>query len=267
MLVDYHWHTSRCGHARGTMEEYLNNAEKKGIYEVGFADHIPMYWLPLGERDAGIAMSQSELSQYIEDVKRLQLNYPHMGIKIGLEVDYVPGHINTLKELLSSLPLDYVLGSVHYLDRWGFDNPDQISQYHKWDISSLYERYFELVMEAAKTGLFDIMAHTDLIKKFGFRPNGDVNHLYQRVARTFSECGVCIEVNTAGLRVPARECYPAPELLKLMCQYKVPVTLGSDAHNPGQVGQDFDVALRMIKAVGYTQIATFTNRKKTLVKI
>ncbi|WP_031513403.1 histidinol-phosphatase HisJ family protein [Desulfofalx alkaliphila] len=267
MPVDYHLHTARCGHASGTMEEYLKVAVDKGITEVGFADHIPIYWLPPEQRDGGLAMASEELPAYVVEVNNLQEIYPQLNIKLGLEVDYIPGHLHTARQLIKSLPLDYVLGSVHYVEGWGFDNPDLIGEYKKWDLTELYHKYFELVRQAAASGLFDIIAHTDLIKKFGYRPNMDLKPIYRKLASTFRECGVCVEVNTAGLRVPAGECYPCIELLQMLYRYGVPVTTGSDAHKPEQVGEGLDLAINLIKSVGYTKITVFKNRKRRYIEI
>lgn len=267
MLVDYHWHTARCGHASGTMQQYIAVARQLGLTEVGFADHIPMYWLPIDERDPEVAMHPDELPSYIEEVQQLQRSNPDINIKLGLEVDFIPGHEDAAKKILNPWPLDYVLGSVHYLDGWGFDNPDYIDRYQEWDLLELYQHYFNYVCHAAVSGLFDIMAHTDLIKKFGYRPQAELIPLYQKVARTFAESGVCVELNTAGLRVPAKEIYPAVELLKLLYKYNVPVTMGSDAHNPQQVGQGLDVALQLLKSVGYQKITIFNKRKREYLTI
>lgn len=267
MLIDYHWHTARCGHASGTMQEYIDAARKIGLTEVGFADHIPLYWLPKEERDPEYAMADADLPRYIKEVQDLQQQNLDISIKLGLEVDFIPGHENKAKEIIKDLPLDYVLGSIHYLDGWSFDNPDYIDQYQKWDIVELYQRYFEQVCTAASSGLFDIIAHTDLIKKFGYRPPGELTSIYQRTAQIFAQSGVCVELNTAGLRVPAKEIYPAVGLLKLLYQYQVPVTIGSDAHNPAQVGQGLNEAKQLLKAVGYDRITIFKQRTREYIKL
>ncbi|MEG6616419.1 histidinol-phosphatase HisJ family protein [Peptococcaceae bacterium 1198_IL3148] len=262
MLVDYHWHTARCGHASGTMQQYIDAARQMGLIEVGFADHIPLYWLPEAERDPEYAMGITELPQYIKDVQARQQSNPDISIKLGLEVDFIPGYQEKAREIITNLPLDYVLGSVHYLEGWSFDHPDYIERYQEWDLMELYHSYFEQVCNAATSGLFDIIAHTDLIKKFGYRPQGPLTGLYQNTARVFAQSGVCVELNTAGLRAPAKEIYPAIDLLRLLYQYKVPVTMGTDAHNPTQVGQGLDEAWQLLKAVGYDKITVFKQRKR-----
>lgn len=269
-LVDYHVHTARCGHASGELKDYLQKAREAGLGEIGFADHLPMYFLPVEERDPGIAMAEEKLPDYVQEVMALKAEAEKMGgtvVRLGIEADYVPGHEEKLRQLLRSYPFDYVIGSVHFLDGWGFDNLHYLDGYERWDIDELYEYYFQRLMEAAGSGFFHIMAHPDLIKKFNFRPRRDMKELYRRVAKVFREAGVCAEVNTAGLRVPAKEIYPAYEFLVAFCEVGVPVTLGSDAHRPEDVGYAFEQALRLIKEAGYREIVTFRDGKKFAVRI
>ncbi len=267
MPIDYHLHTARCGHASGSMQAYLDTARKRGITEVGFADHVYLYWLPQAERDRSYAMAEEELPDYVETVLALQKQNPDMQVKLGLEVDYIPGQESVAAKIISSLPLDYVIGSVHYLKGWSFDNEKYIAEYQKYDLLQLYEEYFAAVCAAAASGLFDIIAHVDLIKKFGFRPRQNINYLYQKVAQTFAASGVCVEVNTAGLRVPARELYPAFALLQWLNKYHVPVTIGSDAHKPEQVAAGIEQAVQLIKDAGYKRVAVFNRRKRSWIKI
>lgn len=278
MLIDYHIHTKRCGHAEGEMEEYIAAAIEKGIREVGFADHFPMYFLPPAQRDPGIAMSEDELDDYVSEVLELSKKYagqPGIEIKLGIEADYVPGFENRLKAMLDAYPFDYILGSVHFIDGWGFDNPAYLDEYKHRDIAEVYWRYFQLVRQAAASGLFDIMAHPDLVKKFGFRPvressslNGfNLQEEYLKTAKTFQDAGVCVEVNTAGLRAPVREIYPSPEFLRMCRDYGIPVTLGSDAHSPGQVGEGFDKAVDLIKKAGCRKVAVFKGRKRSALSV
>lgn len=267
MPVDYHLHTFRCGHASGTMEEYLDAARKAGFREIGFADHVPMYWLPASQRDPDTAMAMDQLPAYVQEVSSLRQQTADIKIRLGLEVDYIPGWEAQAAEMISLLPLDYVLGSIHFIDGWGFDNPAFIDRYSQWEAMALYQRYFQLLCRAANSGLFDVMAHPDLIKKFNYVPKGSLDDLYRQVAQAFAEGGVCAEINTAGLRVPAGEIYPAPTLLQYFYQYNVPVTLGSDAHTPHQVGEGIAQAIDLLKKVGYRQVVTFHRRQREYIDI
>ncbi len=266
-LVDYHIHTSRCGHAAGTIEEYVERALAVGLAEIGFSDHLYQYFLPPERRDPSLAMPEEELPQYVESVLRLRDRYPQIPIRLGIEADYYPGHDEELRRILEPYPWDYVYGSIHFLDDWGFDDPRYVDRYLRWDIDELYLRYFDLVREAAATGLFDVMGHLDVIKKFGHRPKGDLAPLYTRVAGALRDADVAIEVSTAGLRKPVGELYPSPALLAEVGRLGVPVTLGSDSHSPSEVGIYFDRALNALRAAGYREIARFHRRKRISIAL
>lgn len=264
--VDYHLHTRLCGHATGEVEEYLAGAARLGIQEVGFSDHLPLYFLPPGKEIPGYAMREEELPLYVEMIRNCSEKSP-VKVKLGIEADYVPGHEEKLASLLSSCSFDYVIGSVHFIDGWGFDNPEEMEEYGRREIDRVYEQYFTLVQQAASTGLFDIMAHPDLVKKFNFLPARNLRPLYEDTARVFKKAGVCVEVNSAGLRYPAREVYPGPDLLGIFFKHGLPVTMGSDAHSPEQVGAGLSKALELVKKAGYREISLFSGRKRSLKKI
>ncbi len=264
--ADYHLHTRLCGHASGEPEEYLAQAARKGIPEVGFSDHLPLYFLPPGKTIQGYAMREDELSLYVDLVQKCAQKSP-VRVRLGIEADFIPGYEESLAALLSSYPFDCVLGSVHFIEGWGFDNLAEIEEYGRRDINRVYEQYFALIQQAALSGLFDVMAHPDLVKKFAFRPTGDLSPHYEATARAFKKAGVCAEVNSAGLRYPAKEIYPSPSLLRCLFKHGVPVTMGSDAHCPDQVGAGLEQAVRLIKEAGYTEIALFSRRKRRFIKI
>lgn len=257
MLVDYHVHTGLCGHAQGTPEEYLTIAARKGLKEVGFSDHLIFH---LDNRNYSMPLSQ--LPEYIDLVRGLQPAMNEPNVKLGVEVDYAPEVVEAIDRTLGGTKLDYVLGSVHTVRGWVFDDEHYIARYAKEDIDRLWEEYFKLVQEAARTGLFDVMAHPDLVKKFGYRPRRDPWRLYVETLDAFKEAGVCIEVNTAGLRRPVREIYPSEAFVRLCSRERLPVTLGSDAHTPNEVGEGFEQALSMLLGIGYRQVAVFSGRQR-----
>lgn len=266
-LYDYHIHTSLCGHAEGEMEEFVQVAITRGLKEIGFADHLPMYFRSETERDPSIAMTEAQLPMYLAEIQRLNEQYPQMSIKCGIEADYIPGQEQRLAEVLKSYNFDYVLGSIHFLDQWGFDDSRYLSVYEGWSIDDLYTKYFDVLKQAAASGLFDVLAHPDLIKKFGFRPQGNLDTLYDEVVRVISRFDLCVEVNTAGWRYPAGEMYPAVGFLEACYRYQIPVSLGSDAHCPEQVGQDLDKAVQILKGIGYRKVATFHQRRREMVQL
>lgn len=268
-LVDYHMHTARCGHAGGTMEEYVEMAIERGLHEIGFSDHIPMYWLPEAKRDYTIAMPMEQLEAYVEDVHRLQARYPEIPIRLGIEADYIPGSEEQLADLLRRYPWDYVIGSCHYLGDWGFDNPAEVAAYDRWELGELYDRFWELEIAAARTGLFDIMGHIDLIKKFGHRPAAgyDLAGAHRRLADELAKAGVAVELSVAGTRKPVKEYYPHPSLLKACAERGIGLVISSDAHHPSEVGKEFAAAADVARAAGYRETLTFRQRHRFAVPL
>ena len=245
---DYHTHTSRCGHAVGDPLQYVEAALAKRLPGIGIADHIPL----LPEPDPEIAMGLGELSDYVAEVTSLKARFPGY-VLLGAEADYRPGTIAEVRELLAEHPFDYVIGSVHHLGTWGIDDERQIEEYSGRDIDDVYSEYFELVGDAAESGAFDIMGHLDLAKKFGYRPSRSLATEMETLVARVARAGVLVEINTAGLRKPVREAYPSVTLLGLLREYRVPITFGSDAHKPEEVGADFDHAAALARTAGYSE--------------
>jgi histidinol-phosphatase (PHP family) len=262
--VDYHAHTARCGHASGAMERYVERAIEAGLSELGFSDHLFMYWLPPERRDPELGMAEWEHDYYIEDVERCRRSYAAaITIRLSTEADFIPGHERELEAILSQYDWDYVLGGVHFIGDWGLDDARYLSGYAEWDIDALYARYFDLIGAAGETGLFDTIAHSDLVKKFGHRPRTDQSEAYATLASRLAKAGVCTEVNTAGLRKPVGEMYPHPDLLRAYQAAGVPVTLGSDAHAPNEVAADFTAATQLMRSAGYATYVRFARRERT----
>ncbi|MFC1683526.1 histidinol-phosphatase HisJ family protein [Candidatus Zixiibacteriota bacterium] len=262
MLVDYHVHTSFCGHAVGQMEEYVQAAAKKDLAELGFNDHAPTFHV----QDPELAMGSHQLPRYVEKVRALRKEYRRPRIKLGVEADFVPGHQEDLRILLSQYDFDYVYGSVHLIDDWRFDDSRVYPErYDQWDVNQAYVRFFELIRQSARSGLFDVIGHMDLIKKFDYWPTEKIDGVLKETVQTIAREGMCIEVNTSGLRRPCAEIYPSEDILRLCRQHDVAVTLGSDAHSPEDVGMDFDKAVALLKRVGYDQMATFEGRQRVMV--
>jgi len=259
VLVDYHVHTSMSKDAKSELVDCIKVAKNRGLTEIGVSDHFHV-----GE--PSYSMSHDKLPEYINKVRLLQTS-DSFPVKLGMEVDFIPHLENQIQEITKTNGFDYFIGSIHFIDNWGFDNPRQIAEFQKWNIAELYATYFGLVQQCAQSKLFDIIAHPDLIKKFGYKPNIDVTDILVETVEVLEKCNICIEVNTSGLRMPCREIYPNKTLLKMCFDHGVPATLGSDAHTPEDVGRDFDQAVKLLKSVGYDRIVRFSDRKKELVKM
>ncbi len=256
-MLDYHIHTKYCGHASGALEEYVQHALTQPLREIGFADHLPMLKWARPE----YAMSFAQLPHYIDEVQQLQQRFPSLHIKLGIEADYYsPEEENATQELLQQYPFDYVYGSVHFIDDWAIDDPRNT---HRWDelgVDTIYERYFLLLQQTARSGLFDIISHTDVVKKFGYRPSTDFSALIEETIKCYKETGMVVEINTSGLRKPVQEMYPSPQIIRLLQQYDVPVVFGSDAHSPEDVGKDFAFARKIVRDAGIRELVVFEQR-------
>ena len=262
--ADYHMHTPLCRHAVGEPTELAAQALKVGLEEIGFSDHNPM------RRDDfdNWRMKASELDEYVEKVNRAKRDFPQLTIKLALETDYLPGYEDWIGELASRHRWDYLIGSVHYIsESWDIDNPAKISEWRNRDAMEVWSAYFERLTMAAESGLFEIIGHADLCKKFCFYPKEDCTPLFSKFLESAARKGVAIELNTAGLRKDCREIYPSDQILRLAAEKKVPITFGSDAHAPNEVGMNFSEALKAASSAGYTHCCRFTQRKRQEVKL
>ncbi len=262
-LVDYHIHTKLCGHAIGEPEDYVREAIAKGLSEIGFSDHMPL----LGTRDNRLTMAPDDLPRYVDLVHDLQASVDEIEIRLGIEMDYLPGQMDGVWDLASRFDFDYVYGSVHYIDGWGFSDSRHLSSYKGKDPDEAYTRYFQLFCEAVREGGFDVMAHPDLVKKHGMTTSLPLEEIYRDAASALVNSDVAIEINTSGLRKAALDLYPTLPFLQTCVDAGVAVTLGSDAHAPWQVGMDFDLALRLLRRAGITEIVTFEARRRATKSI
>lgn len=257
-IADYHMHTPLCGHATGDPEEYVRHGIKNGLKEMGFSDHAPL----VSHRDPKITMDFDQLPTYLEMIEKVQRQFTkEMTVKIALEADFIPGYEQKTKAIIEGHPYDYIIGSVHFIRTWGFDDPDQRDSWNSKDVNQVYHDYYELLRQSAKSEMFQIIGHCDLVKKFGHRSTENMFDEVKKTAKVFKDTGVAIEINTAGLRKPVKEIYPSLDCLKIYCEAGVSLTFGSDAHAPGEVGKDFDKALELAKTAGFKEYLIFKQRK------
>lgn len=258
-MIDLHVHTSRCGHAEGSVTEYVEAARAAGIETICFTDHLP---LPAGY-PTGYTMAPGEMDDYLAEVRAAAAASRDSGgpeVLCGVEADWLPSSMADVRSSLQRLDLDVVLGSIHFIGDWAFDDPDHVARYGEWDLDELWDRYFTEVAAAAGSGLFDVIAHADLVKKFGHMAAADPREWYERAAEAMASGGCAVEVNAAGLRKPVGEIYPAIGLLRACRERGVPATTGSDAHAPSQVGTGLDAARELLLQAGYDSIVVFRGR-------
>jgi histidinol-phosphatase (PHP family) len=274
LLTDYHVHlrTDEIGttpaqefFTPANVDRYRAVAEERGIAELGVSEHVHRFrqsldvWQhPWWQRNA-----IDDLDAYVQFVRE------ETDLKLGIEADFVAGREDRMANLLDAHEWDYVIGSVHFIA----DHAVDMEEWSVWvsgDADKVWARYFDTLGEAASTGMYDIMAHPDLVKVWGPdrpRPDGDLRRFYERAIEGMAEGGVAVEVSTAGLRKRAKEIYPAPGFLEMTLEAGLPVALSSDAHVPGDIGRDYDRALELLDGLGITELAVFTNRERRLEPI
>jgi histidinol-phosphatase (PHP family) len=256
--ADYHTHTPLCRHASGEPAEYARRALELGFEEIGFSDHSPM------QRDDfdNWRMRLDQLDEYVQNVRRAQRDFPNLTIRLALEMDYLPGFEDWIRELAARHPWDYLIGSVHYVsDSWAVDNPAEVHQWKDRDPFEVWSAYFERLGQAVESGFFDIVGHADLPKKFNVYPTRDCGPLFDRFLDRAARSGVAIELNTAGLRKDCREIYPSRAFLERAARRRIPITFGSDAHAPAEVGWEFAAAVDLARSLGYREWRQFAGRK------
>ena len=260
MPANYHTHTPLCQHAEGEPEEYVDAAIAAGWSEYGISDHAPLRPEPFDDW----RMLERDLPTYFEWIERARKHAAgRLPIRAGLECDWLEGCNEWIADLASRYEWDYLIGSVHYLDDWDFDNPKWVgSAWVDMDIDDVWERYWATYSRMADSGLFDILAHPDLIKKFGYRPKGNLVRFYEPAINAIAASGCTIELNTSGWHRPAQEAFPSSEFLELACSAGIPVVISTDAHSPKEVGRDMQRGIELVKSVGFSETQLFEKRER-----
>ena len=268
MIVDYHMHLrgpaeGREGpidHTVEAVERFAEQAAARGVDEIGFTEHV--YYFRELDRFVQHPYQRSRLGHDLDAYCSAVVEGKRLGlpVKLGLEVDWVPGREGELLEVLEPYPWDFLLGSVHIVDGDAVDMEPGL--WARLSVEDVWSRYFEAVGVLAASGLVDVLAHLDVVKIFGRRPAAPVvaDH-HAAAAAAVGESGLAVEVSTAGLRKPVGELYPAPDLLAGCREHGAGVTLASDAHVAGDVGRDFPAAIELLRAAGYETVTVFDGRR------
>lgn len=270
MLTDYHLHlrpddlsaTAEEHFTEENVDHYLAAAEEHGIGELGVSEHIHRFTqaLEVWRHPFWEEQAVDDLDAYCEFVGTTPL-------RLGLEADYIPGAEDHLANLLEARDFDYVVGSVHFIGDVAVDHEDFDAWESKGDPEAVWRRYFDTLAEAARSGLFDILAHPDLVKVWGSGrpvPERDLRFFYEPAVEAIAESGIAVEVSTAGLRKPVGEIYPAPALAQMCVDAGAEFALSSDAHAPDQVGFAYERALEFLSGLGVERICVFEGRERRL---
>jgi histidinol-phosphatase (PHP family) len=271
LLTDYHVHlrpdsrenTAERFFTSANAERYRQTASERGISELGVAEHVYRFSaaLEIWEHPFWRRYASDDLDAYCGFVRE------ETDLRLGIEMDFVPGREDRIANVLDRCEWDYVVGSVHFLRDHSVDAED----YSIWGTGEsperIWRRYFETVAEAARSGLYDIMAHPDLVKVWGRAapiPDGDLRRYYEPAVEAFADSGVAVELSTAGWRKPVGEQYPSAAFLEMLVDAGCPIALSSDAHVPDQLGFEYERALEVLESVGVREIAVFERRARRL---
>lgn len=276
---DYHTHLENYALDRDSLLRMVDAALAQGVDEIALTEHAHNFvqcrttyppdnpWVHDRESPH---LRNWDLDAYLRLGEAAQRE--GLPVRVGLEWDYCPGREAELERWVKAYDWDLVLGGVHWLPRrgggwWGFDIPEQAHGWGERAVDEVYEEYFRLLCDAAATGLFDVLAHPDVVKVFGHRSRRDPQPWYERAAEAMARFGVCAEVNTAGWRKPVAELYPAPAFLRTLRRYGVPVVISSDAHLTEHVGFGFQRAEAEVWAAGYRTRCVFARRRRSEVPL
>jgi histidinol-phosphatase (PHP family) len=274
LLTDYHLHlrsdatdaSVASHHTIENVRRYREAASARGIAELGVAEHVYRFTqaLELWRHPFWASYAHDDIDAYCAFVRE------HTDLRLGIEADFVPGAEERTAELLAARDFDFVVGSVHFITDGAVDMDD----YSVWgageSAEAIWERYFRTIGDAARSGLFDILAHPDLVKYWGHagrQPEGDLRRFYEPAVEGIAEAQIAVEVSTAGLRKPVGELYPSRQFLQLCLEAGAPIALSSDAHSPEDVGADYDRALAALAAAGVDELCVFERRERRLEPI
>lgn len=271
MLTDYHLHL-RPDDLDASVDEYFSEANlqryrtaasERGIAELGVSEHVYRFEqaLDVWSHPLWLQYAHDDLDAYCAFVRE------ETDLRLGVEADFVPGREDRMANLLEARDFDYVIGSVHFVGQVAVDD----DEYSVWDsgrsAEQIWQRYFQTIGEAARSGLFDVLAHPDLVKVWGAErplPQGDLRRYYELAIDGIADSGIAVEVSTAGLRKRAQEIYPAPAFLEMCLQAGAPIALSSDAHRPEDIGADYERALELLAQLGVGELCVFEHRERRL---
>lgn len=292
-MGDYHVHLhphgpfDGSGPAPGTfpldyIERYVEVALARGEDEVGFTEHLYRcyesvellgeFWLEPGHpeiQQQTLDFVAEDRSMFLETYVTAIIAAKERGLPVllGLEVDFFPETIDAVVEFLAQYPWDFLIGSTHWVGAWAVDHDGTLGEFDRRGVDRAYEDYFAVEAQLAASGAVDALAHADVVKKYGYRPDGSLEHLYAPVVAGAAASGTAVEVSSAGLRMPIAEPYPAPDFLRLFYEAGVPITTASDSHFPEQCALDFGVTKEYAKAAGYSERLRFRQRRREYVPL
>lgn len=269
MKFDLHTHHVRCGHANGTIEDYILAGIDAGLQVIGISDHSPYFYHAEDQPSPGIAMARSDFASYIDEVLRMKEKYAgKIEVLLGMESDFFPDFLESYRAAYEGVPFDYLIGSVHQVSGVSIFNRNRWKKLDESQHIEVKKSYYDLIKQSARSGMFNILGHIDAMK--GYYPAfSDIpaNEGIDDALRTIAECGVSIEINTSGSTKDVGGWYPSDTILERALYFGVYVTFGSDAHVPSRVGDEWELVQKRLKEIGFKQWVYYRNRKQVIVPI
>lgn len=268
MKFDLHTHHYRCGHAEGSIQDYIEAAIEHGLQVIGISDHSPYFADANDHPHPGTTMARSEFPNYIKEVLEHKERYKdRIEVLLGVESDYFPDHAETYRKVYEQYPFDYIIGSIHHVGGISIFNKKRWKDMDEQQKIEVKDAYHDLIEQSAKSGMFDVLGHIDAMK--GYYPEfSDIpTHSIERVLKVIGECGVAIEINTSGKTKYCGGWYPSDDILEKALHYGVQVTFGSDAHVAHRVGDEFEQVAAKLKDIGYKEWVYFRQRERQFVKL
>jgi len=265
-MLDHHVHLERGPYTLEWLEQFLRRAGEAGVAELGIAEHLYMFREArhISRRAAGDESRERHLAEYLELMERSrQKGWP---VLFGLEVDYFPGKEDETNYLLRSLPLDFAIGSLHWLGDWPFDWDKQ--SWHGRDVAEVYRRYYDVLGQAAETGLFDILGHPGNIAFYGhYPPEDELASVERDFLQRLKGQDVCIEINSGGFLRPVGQYFPRPQVIEAVVAAGFAITTSSDAHRPEQVGHRLRETYDMLRYHGVERVVRVAGRNRDYLSL
>lgn len=268
MKFDMHTHHTRCGHARGSIRDYIEAGIKGGLQVIGISDHSPYFGEQADHAQPKIAMAKNVFPHYVAEVLALKEEYRgRIEVLLGVESDFYPQHAELYRSIFDKYPFDYIIGSVHQSGGVSVFNKKRFKGLSEEEKVKQKEQYYELISHSAKSGMFQILGHIDAMK--GFYPAfSDIRtDAVDKTLQIIGEAGIAIEVNTSGKTKDVGGWYPSDEILERALHYGVSVTFGSDAHDPGRVGDDWELVARRLQEIGFDHWVYYSRKTRHAVPL
>lgn len=258
LRVDYHTHHVRCGHAVGTVRDYVMAGISAGLHEIGMSAHVP----PITRAERSSGMPREQLPSYVTEVAGIRQEFAGtIDVRVGVEADVVPEETQETSELLRTLPLDYVIGSVHWVGSWNIYDRAPPALLTK---EELYGEYLHLLEFTARSGEYDIIGHLDGLNTMGHMPEPSMTPMFENTLRVIAASGIAVEVNTSGWRKPCQHLFPRAEIIRRCVELQIPLTMSSDAHTPSEVAYRYPYVFDILMEAGCHEIATFSGRRMAM---